>query len=340
MVIAGCQRPSALSDTSSVIDIKAPILTKGKLQALEGIEGSLPAGKKACFGIDVKGAGIKTSAPTSCSSQLGVHTGFVEEGANLSLTVPMGESRVFRLLMLLVNTGAACPALGVPFLSAGSPFSAIYNAGQSGPIKVDSTSMEVIINFSYDSSNTPNIAAAEGLASCTSIPPTVHTPALRGVLYSSGQVRSASNIPFDDPNDLLSHPTLESAWKVDVGQAGAAGFGSVSAGGALTDLALGVSEVPKFLHSFTRKPDTNSIYGMDHSGQVYQVSGTTATALNSSACPFVSCEVPTWMQSLSAGKGTDLYALDHAGNIYALTSVGPSFTGQTVSPAVSQVIYY
>lgn len=332
-----CQRPSTSANGNSVVDFQVPRLTSEKLNAMGVTDGLLPTGKKACFGIDVKGPGIPAAAPSSCSSQLGIYSGFVEEGGLLSVVVPMGEARVFRLLMLLVDTGMSCPALSAAYLSSGSPFSSIYNAGQTNPIAVNLPSMNVTINFSYTSA-TSSIATLEGIPACAST--ATHTPGLRGILFSSGQVRNASSVPFDDPNDTLSHPTVESIWKVNIAQTGSTGFGVVSTGGVLTDPTLPPSEVPRFLQSFTRKPDTSEVFAIDHGGQVYSVSGSVATLLTSGSCPFASCDVPVWMQSISAGMGPNLYGLDHAGNIYQITSVGPSFLNQTVSPAVSQVIYY
>jgi hypothetical protein len=96
-------------------------------------------------------------------------------------------------------------------------------------------------------------------------------------------------------------------------------------------------DVPPAYYSLTMKPDSGAYYAMSHSGSVVKV--TASGAIDSSAaCPFATCTVPVWFQSITAGAGTDLFGLDHGGNMYKMNADGSvTKIGTGLNPAISQV---
>lgn len=126
---AGCTRGNP--GGSSRVTIQTP--ARDKLSAL-----SLPAGRTACWGVNVTGSGIDGTAATSCSPAMGVIAGFQAAGGTISLSVPKGSARKIDLLAYLLPSGAsACPALGKPL-----PPALLTNIYQMGTVTADLTKDE------------------------------------------------------------------------------------------------------------------------------------------------------------------------------------------------------
>jgi|FLYM01.1.fsa_nt_gi hypothetical protein len=103
--LLGCDRP--INEGHSKITISAP--EKLASQSLS----SLPANRKACFGVNVTGPGITPQPGNSCSPTSGVLAGFVELGKVIEASVPKGINRKIELFVFLQaeNQNLPCPKL-------------------------------------------------------------------------------------------------------------------------------------------------------------------------------------------------------------------------------------
>lgn len=138
LILMGCQRP--ISDDVSKITIEVP----KKLESVGSLT-ALPAGRKACFGINVTGPGIPSQQANSCSPSTGVTAGFVESGQVIEASVPKGLARKIELLVYLQAVGQDLPC---PKLNASFTPSQLLNtyrvASQDG---VDLTASEVAVTM-------------------------------------------------------------------------------------------------------------------------------------------------------------------------------------------------
>jgi hypothetical protein len=166
--------------------------------------------------------------------------------------------------------------------------------------------------------------------------PTPTPPRLRALLFSDGSIVEAG---LD--TSILSKSWIESFFILlfdifDLSHIEAIGNASNSIQDLMT---AGGIVVPPYLHSFSTDPITGDLYALGEGGDIYQVSKTDGSLLNFT-CPFSSCQLPMWVQSISVGTNGKLYALDHAGQIYELQTTGLALLTDAVSPAVMQVLYY
>lgn len=293
---------------------------------------SLPAGKKACYGVHVTGAGI-TSMPQTCGAQLGIYSGFVEEGGTLSLEVPRGDGRAFELIAYLVPSSETCPAWTESFGSTTTQLQSTYSVGKTLGVKLTEVEQSVAISYSFPG-EANHLNATQGLVGCVE--------KLKGVLYSNGDVEDSSgNIVTG------SAPMIESFYRTSL-TTDVFGLGFLTSSGLLNFEASAPLDIPPYVRSVTRKPDTGAIYGLVGEGQIVSIAwisngATTITELTAANCPFAvdNCQVPVWLQSISAGYFKELYGLDHAGNIYQLYSGAVAQpTTDTVPENVTQVSYY
>lgn len=118
------------------------------ISAPRGLASSLPAGRKACYGVSVRGPGIESRSGNSCSPPTGVISGFVAAGEPMALEIPKGEARVFELILFLMPYGdnGACPTFSPAF--ANSQLSSFYLVGSvSVDIVLDATDIKITTSF-------------------------------------------------------------------------------------------------------------------------------------------------------------------------------------------------
>lgn len=165
---------------------------------------------------------------------------------------------------------------------------------------------------------------------------------VHAILYSSGDIVNVNNEKFSTD---YSSSILESFSFVDVANYLWALI-STSRSGILVDSVAQKTEilVPPYIRSVTQKPDSPEVYfGLQEDGQIVQLDVDNGTVMSNYTCPFVTCQVPVWLQSISAGKGDKIYGLDHGGNLYDIQiSLGVlnMVLEEKFSPAVNQVSYY
>lgn len=328
LLATGCNRP--LSEMAQV-SIKTPSLSgPGAGNGAQSLE--LPTNKKVCFGVNVTGPGItdKASGTATCAPKFGIVSGFVAEGTELIVIVPTGTDRKFELMVYLADVGAACPTYGDEFIT-GSQATKIFMSGTtSGVTLTNDDPVKVTLDFP---------GGAKPLA--RSIAGSCDGSSLKAKLYSNGDLVDA----VTESVLAASSATNESAYLTPV--ADALGIGVISSGGLVNMSSASQNiKVPDEVFSVTRKPDTGDFYGLQHDGQIVRLtlSGATFSASipSSSTCPFAvtNCQIPLWIQSISAGYGTDLYGLDHSGAVHSMTAAGPVATGTSVEAQVTQVSYY
>lgn len=307
----GCTRPE---NASSKISIKTP-----GAQAIRAAA-AFPPGKKVCYGVNVTGVGIVGGAGLTCSGS-GISAGFVPENSELIVEVPKGSKREFELFVFLAEPADNCPEFSTS-LDKLKLFS-------TGKAVADTEAAEMSLEIQ---SVFPGATNSLATLSCNS------PSGLKAKLMSNGDLLDAGDVLL-----AASSPVAEGAWTSPF--ADSLGVGVLSSGGYV-NIASDNLKIPDSVFSVTRKPDDGLYYGLQHDGQIVKLvrdgSEFQMSAVAAGACPFAvtNCQVPVWMQSISAGYGTELYGLDHGGGIHKLTATGPVETGVSVDPSVSQVSYY
>lgn len=327
LLLFACTRPTSDRIDSSKVSFTIPKGLSGL--SVQGV--SLPADKKACYGVKVTGPGI-VPMPQQCGANLGVYSGFVAEGESLALEVPKGDSRVFELVVYLTGLNDACPLWNENFGSSTTQLQSTYIAGKAENIKLDQAEHTVVINFDFPGvANSVN--ATQGLAGCVN--------KLKGQIYSNGDIEDASGVLLSGSSEIN-----EGFFSTNI-TSDIFGIGYITSGGILNIGSPTPVEIPPYVYSVTRKPDSGVMYGLVGDGKIVSISISggfaTVTELTSANCPFsvTNCKVPEWMQSISAGFASEIYGLDHGGNIYQLGTGGVvTQTGDTVPESVTQVSYY
>lgn len=112
--LMGCSRKQ---EGLSSISIQMPAM-HGKVGALA----SLPAGRVACYGVTIRGAGIPGIGANSCHPELGLNLGFVLAGETLQAEVAKGTGRTFDVYLYLQPAGEnnPCPNMGSAFTTLSS----------------------------------------------------------------------------------------------------------------------------------------------------------------------------------------------------------------------------
>ncbi len=327
LTLVACSRSTDVSSTSgkSKVSFLVPIGLSS--------QAALPAGKKACYGVKVSAPDIK-GALNSCNPVFGQYVGFKAEGQSLSIEVQKGDNRNFSLVSYLADENESCPNWDSDFSASFTRLQNTYIVGTASAVSLKSNDETVTITYEFPGVGN-NMAVQESLASCK----------LRGSLFSNGSVLSPQG-------DVISnYETTEGYYSTSL--SGVFGVGFVTTGGILN---LGVAnpvQIPEYVYSLTRKPDTGDLYGLIGDGRIVKINlpntatgagplvAATIEELTSATCPFTvsSCKVPPWMQSISAGFTSELYGLDHGGNIYSLQAAGITLEDK-VSEAVRQVSYY
>lgn len=330
MALTACTRESGRELTSG-IHITMP--SKSDMQGSQGAP--FPANSKVCFGVEVSAPDIPQSQANSCSPSIGQAAGFVAEGETVTITVQKGSARKFNLVAYLTQPDQACPQFDAAFLSNPANQLNTYVIGRTDPIDLTKDEETVAIAYSFPGTSASYASSVTPSSVCAS------TGSLKGYVTASGDVFDASSTR----NANLSTPINESLFMTGLPDARATGV--ISSTAMLNAGTSMEAQLPPWLHSLTRKPDTGKYYALDEEGQIYEVSIPTsgnavAAQVAASSCPFATagCKVPVWMQSISAGFGTQLYSIDHGGQVYAVEAGGPSALSLDLGPTVSQIAFY
>lgn len=330
--VVSCTRSE---EESSKISIKTP--NRYELQSRLGLS-SIPTDKKVCYAISVTGPDIPSVA--ACGEATGAISNFVAEGQELSIEVLKGSNRNFKLYAYYIDPSSACGVFDFAGINAAA-WGDTYSAGGVSGISLANDQEYISIPLSISSTS---IGAASGISECaSSSSPSTGAPQMRAMLYSSGDIVNASLEKFAID---YSNPTLESisyvssiwnlitnAYELIVG---------TDTNGSST-VTVNSANLPPEVRSLSRKPDTGEYYGMLEDGQVVQVDATNGSYSSPSTCPFTTCQVPEWIQSISVGNGDKLYALDHAGNLYEVQYSNSQVVMVdivAIDPAIAQVSYY
>ncbi len=325
LALAACSRStdSSSSMEKSRVSFLVPIGLSAQV--------ALPVGKKACYGVKVSAPDIK-GALNSCNAVFGQYVGFKPEGQSLTIDVQKGENRNFSLIAYLADENENCPNWDSNFSASFALLQNTYVVGTTSAVSLKSNDETVTINYEFPGISN-NMAVQENLASCK----------LKGSLISNGNVLNPQG------EVISSLETTEAYYSTSL--SGVFNVGFVTTSGVLNLAIASPAQIPEYVYSLTRKPDTGDVYGLVGDGRIVKVvlpnMATSAGFISPASieelttCPFTvpNCKVPAWIQSISVGYTSELYGLDHGGNIYSLQATG-IVQEDKVSEAVRQVSYY
>lgn len=144
LVVAGCSRP--LTGDLSKISIQLPTEQHlGKIGALS----SLPANRKACFGVNVTGPGISLSGANTCSPKTGVLAGFAEPGQVIEAKVPRGSDRSIKLYVFLQEVGQNIPCPTFAKTMTPTQLLNTYLVGTKEKVNLSAPEVTVSITMSF-----------------------------------------------------------------------------------------------------------------------------------------------------------------------------------------------
>jgi hypothetical protein len=182
-MVTACSRKSGKSSSISIQLSER----NNKVSSLD----SYPTNRKACYGINITGPGITSSAAGSCSPPVGIPGGFVAAGGSIEATVPYGSSRRFELYLFLQKEGEnnPCPEMGTAFSK--DQLLQTYLVGSTSGVTIDQPTLNLTITESFPGL-TSNLAVTYSLpTSCTKLPtlpafPGFRTNAGHGVATGTG----------------------------------------------------------------------------------------------------------------------------------------------------------
>lgn len=321
LLLGACTR--GIHSPSSQIKIELPEHNQLQNKSLS-VNQAFPVDKKACFGVNVTASDLEQTL--GCHPPLSEFSGFVQGGGTLTIDVPQGEGRKFDLYVHFVDQDKTCPTWDSNFNKNPLNFLKLYLAGSTSNVNLSTEQETVSITLNFP--GLQNHVAKTLAGACS-------RGKLRGELHSDGRLfqygETAKSLVLSQSSTISFYERKsDSAYtNSNIAQLGASNSLNI-----VSDL-----EVSPYINSVTKKPDSNEIYGLDLSGKIYQVD-LTGQAKTGFTCPFERCQLPRWIQSISAGRDKQLYALDHGGNIYEVTANGLVTTGEKVSPSVTQVSFY
>lgn len=320
----GCTRESR--ESSSVV-IQAPE------QGAMGIP-VVGADKKFCFGVNVVAGDLITSPASSCSPALGITSRFVDPGQDIVLEVPGGTARQIDLYAYLTDAGAVCPAWDSSLNSTGAHCGRMYKVGSVANIAVSGAEITVSMPIENLTLNKP-VLSELGLNACDS----PQGARVISQLSSTGQVLDVAGALRASTPSAPIWEALSQWLPLSIASPGVSG---VSSGGLLMGDTV-AAQVPPYVRSLTRKPDSLDYYGLIGEGTIVRLVPSTGALieLDASTCPFASasCQVHAWVQSISPGHGNRLYLLDHGGQIYRQQADASLLEVATVPEYIGHVVY-
>lgn len=302
-VSSGCTRE--MDKKASKVTLRLPS-AQGKTIGAQSIDMTT-----TCFAVNIYGEGINTS-PNSCGITVGVYSGMTKGNGNIELDVPKGSNRTIELIRYdLANASDACPTSFDPSNCSDISMCAMYRSGEA--LNVDTTDDEVLVTIILDSSATASYSSAE---LCSS-------GAIKALLTSGGAVTDSTGYNLIASNARHSSVSMNGSSIETWDDSGSSNFG-------LT--------VPAYVRSITRKPDSQQLYGLLTNNEVVHLDGSGGQSALTS-CPFETCTIPKWIQSISAGFGKNLYGIDAGGGVYKITSTGLTKITD-VNPLINQVVIH
>ena len=315
----GCAR----APQSSALVIKTPTQYSAQGKAMNQSMAVYPTtdNGQICYAVNVIGGGIEESS-SACGPNKGKFAGTVMAGGSLSLDVPKGTGRTVELYLYMASTGESCPQW--EFTCSTQQNCRLYKVGSLTNVDMSGDVTNLTINASFPGWD-QNVVTNSGS-------PLLCQARLRGMLASSGDVLDelGSKFPVD-----LSTPTNESFYSID------GRVDVITSSGVLSNFPG--TRLSPIVRSVTQKPDNLKLYGIVGLGMLVEVDSQTGgwKALDSTSCPFATCQVPPWIQSVSAGLGQSLFGLDHGGKIYKLNSTSDfTIMPLTVSPTINQISFF
>lgn len=186
LALVGCTR--AQDKGLSTITIQAPKLSQSAKLGVGAY--TLPANRKACYGVNITASDIDSYA-TSCLSNIGIVAGFVEPGGTLEASVPMGSERKIQLILYLqaVGENGPCPVMGQ--IISSNNFSNTYVVGTASGLNLKNDVEKVAITTSFPG-EANNIAKQLSLpASCIPGNP-INMGRAASVLAAQGTIKNAT----------------------------------------------------------------------------------------------------------------------------------------------------
>lgn len=273
---------------------------------------SFPTTGHLCWGANVTGDGIVTSSGLSCGPALGSFAGFVQDGAPLELLVPRGSARSISVFAYHAEAGEACPSWSHQIQQFSKIYGKSYKVGEVTGVDLNELEVSVDVNVSFPGEES-NVLAQLG-ASASTCSGGANNPT--EAVLSNGQILRLDNTALEGSDPSLAN--VRSAFVIGTQR-------GVYTNASQIILPNIILNVPPPVSSVTYKADNHKFYGLRHDGIIVELDLTNTTLIELTpplACPFASCQVPVWFQSVSAGNGTDLFGLDHAGNLYRVVAGG------------------
>ena len=306
----GCTR-SASNGDKSLLRLTLPKSATPTAKAGEVRTSSMDL-TKSCFVINVTGEGIP-SPTNGCGMNVGTLSAMVPGGGDIALDVKKGPGRRIELYRYNMGVGdTQCPAWN-PSDCSSPVMCGILKAGVTEGINVDGAEVNVSITLDL----------------------TGATPISTAALCATGQVRVAlrsdGDISKGDGTSLAAVLTDVKALSV-----------SINNGTVETWNSCGESNsaliVPSYVRSVTRKPDSGQLFGLIGTNELVLLNGSGSWS-SIENCPFETCTVPPFMETVSAGYDKRIYGFDMAGGVYKLSASAPQKL-QDLSPVILHAVYY
>ena len=333
LFLVACSRNS---DGPSRIQVKIPKgknssqKSLGKGVSAQNLFDSLPANRLQCFAVNVTGTGLPT-VNRSCSPVEGVLSPFVKAGETITLDVDSGTNRRIEVFMFLAPEGfTTCPEWDDTFRALnGINFKSTFSVGAVADIDTQpgDNPVDIVVNFP---GLTQHFHAASGVDAVCQVQVRSDLKS-NGSLSIFGTTTSFTNSLFRNRSSFqekgdFSQPIIH----LTQGQ------------NLFKDGVSTPHNIPKFIQSIAAFPgDPQSLVGLQHDGVLKRIRISDGLITDIQAnCPFLSCKVPLWMQSISVAGDDQLYSLDQSGQVYKIGNGGtPDPIALTVPPYLQQISF-
>ncbi|MCB0420238.1 MAG: hypothetical protein KDD61_04540 [Bdellovibrionales bacterium] len=281
-----------------------------------------PTDRKVCYAVNVTAPDLPATN-SGCGPAEGVKSPFVESGSTIEMLVKLGSARKIEVFAYVAPTlNSPCPAW--TFSCDSLKYCNMYKVAEKTDVEMSSAVTEVTLTAvfpGWDQSAT-QIAGQQQVCNGK----------INAMLFSNGDIKDGSGLTLTSD---LSDPTNESFFGKDVFDQG------IMTSYSLLKDSL-IFSVPPQVRSLTKSPETGEYYGLIGAGELVKVDPATGQYESLAAnCPFASCSLPAWFQSISVGMENQIYGLDHGGAIYKVTgSSSIESLPATVPKNVTQVSYH
>lgn len=143
----GCQRESKKTSSSIIIQVPKAANALNKSGGV-GALATMPADRKACYGIVLSGQGLANQTPT-CAPPGATRAGFVEPGGVVEVTAPKGSGRTVELFAYLQNPGENNPCPGFSVNPSPTQVVATYKIGSVINVDMMADETHITIDASF-----------------------------------------------------------------------------------------------------------------------------------------------------------------------------------------------